>query len=88
MPASPSLSGRPEARKDETRRMLIDAADHLQKLAARHDLTDHEFDGCLGLEILLLTNARQHWKKAVADQTHALALLAQHHARYERADAA
>lgn len=79
------LYNRPETRKSEARTMIREAAEHLLRLADRTDLSDHDFDFALGLEILLLTNARQHWKKATEEKTHALALLAQQRARYEPA---
>jgi hypothetical protein len=82
---SDPLSNRPEARKDQTRQMIREAAEHLLRLADRTDLSDHDFEGCLGLEILLLTNARQHWKKATEEKTHTLALMAQHRARFASA---
>lgn len=72
---------RPEARQAQTRQMLRDAADHLIRLSQRTDLDDEEFEMALANELILITNARQWWKKAREEKSHLLKLNAAHLAR-------
>jgi hypothetical protein len=66
---------RPDARQTHARQMLRDAAVHLTQLSHRTDLDDDEFEMALANELILVTNARQWWKKAREEKQQVL----QHH---------
>lgn len=72
---------RPEARQTQARHMLRDAAAHLTQLSHRTDLDDEEFELALANEIILVTNARQWWKKAREEKTRVLKAHTHHLAR-------
>lgn len=80
------LSHRPEARMEQARATMLEVADHLVRLVARTDLTDHDFECLLSLELMLLTNGREQWRKAMKEKPQLLTRLYDHRRRIADTD--